>query len=280
MMKRRFVGGVTAIGFTAAVFGGVLAPAPGRSQDAVTSRFDPRDFRAPVGSNGWQPLTPGLQLVTRGFVNVGDRRLPHIRVYTVTDVTKKIDGVRAVVVLDQDIDGGQISEQALDFVAVDRKGNVWNVGSYTESYEGGQFVNALDGWLGGVRGASPGILVPAHPTVGTPPYYEGKVPGREAPIAQVFKTDQSTCVPFRCFKRVVVIQDGDEHKYFAPGVGGIRTEPLGSGGPQESENLINVRQLRPGALAAITAETLKLDKHARSTVADVFSRSAPAEQKR
>ena len=50
---------------------------------------------------------------------VGDRLLPHIRVTTVTDVTKEIDGVPAVLVLDQDFDGGQLSEQSIDFLAED-----------------------------------------------------------------------------------------------------------------------------------------------------------------
>ena len=90
-------------------------------------------------ANLWQPLTPGLQSVARGFVNAGSRRLPHTRVYTVTDVVKVINGVRSVAVLDQDIDGGQIVEQAIDYLSIDAKGTVWYRGSYTEGYEGGRF---------------------------------------------------------------------------------------------------------------------------------------------
>ena len=90
-------------------------------------------------------------------MNVGDRRLPRIAVVTtVTDVTKEIDGVRAVIVLDQDFDGGQMAEQALDYMAEDREANVWWLGAYTESYEGGQFVNAADAWLAGVTTQGPG----------------------------------------------------------------------------------------------------------------------------
>jgi len=66
-------------------------------------------------------------------VNVGHRPLVHRRVSTVTDVTKRIDGVWAVVVLDQDLNGGQLAEQALDYLAEDRQGNVWSLGSYTET---------------------------------------------------------------------------------------------------------------------------------------------------
>jgi hypothetical protein len=232
------------------------------------------DRAAPT--NLWQPLTPGLQSVARGYVNIGSRRLPHIRVYTVTDVVKVIDGVRSVAVLDQDLDGGQITEQAIDFLSMDARGTVWYRGSYTEGYEGGRFLNALDGWLAGRQGAKAGILMPARPRVGTPSYYQQQVPGEEATTAQVVKTHQSKCVPFRCFKNVVVIlEGGEEYKYYAPGVGGIRTEPRSSGGSQETEDLINVRQLRARGLAEISAEVLKLDKHARTTMPDAFG-AAPA----
>jgi hypothetical protein len=227
-------------------------------------------------ANLWQPLTPGLQSVARGYVNVGNRRLPHIRVYTVTDVVKVIGGVRSVAVLDQDLDGGQISEQAIDYLSIDARGTVWYRGSYTESYQSGRFLNALDGWLAGRQGAKAGIFMPARPRVGTPSYYQQQVPGLEATTAQVVKTRQSKCVPFRCFKNVVVIlEGGDEYKYYAPGVGGIRTEPRSSGGPQETEDLINLRQLGGRGLAEISAEVLKLDKHARTTMPDAFG-SAPA----
>ncbi len=117
--------------------------------------------------NQWQPLTPGLQSVARGFVNAGSRRLPHTRVYTVTDVVKVIHGVRSVAVLDQDIDGGQIVEQAIDYLSIDAKGTVWYRGSYTEGYEGGRFTSALDGWLDGRQGAKAGIFMPANPRVGS-----------------------------------------------------------------------------------------------------------------
>jgi hypothetical protein len=229
---------------------------------------------APV--NAWQPLTPGLQSVARGFVNAGSRRLPHNRVYTVTDVVKVINGVRSVAVLDQDIDGGQIVEQAIDYLSIDKHGTVWYRGSYTEGYEGGRFNGALDGWLDGRQGAKAGIFMPASPRVGSPSYYQQQVPGQEATTAQVVKTHQTTCVPFRCFKNVVVIlEGGEEYKYIAPGVGGIRTQPRSSGGADETEELVNVRQLGARGLAEISAEVLKLDRHSRATMPATFAH-APA----
>jgi hypothetical protein len=242
---------------------------------------DAAGFKAPTRSNKWMPLEPGTQVVKLGHLNRGSRQLTHRIVYTITDVTKTVDGVRTITALDQDIDAGQIAEQALDFLAQDRKGNVWYLGSYTEAYEGGQFVNAADAWLTGIDGAEAGILMPAKPRTGTPPFVEAKVPGDEPDVAQVVKTGQRHCVPFKCYRNVVVLQEGGtggEYKYFAPGVGGIRTEPRYKGGEQEVEELINVTRLSPRALAELSAEALKLDRHARTEVPDTFGSSRPAKR--
>ena len=172
----------------------------------------------------------------------------------------------------QDIDGGQIVEEAIDYLSIDANGTVWYRGSYTEGFEGGRSVSALDGWLDGRQGAKAGIFMPARPRAGSPSYYQQQVPGEEATTAQVVKTHQTKCVPFRCFGNVVVIlEDGEEYKYFAPGVGGIRTEPRSSSGPDETEDLVNVRQLGGRGLAEVSAEVLKLDRHARTTMPAAFA---------
>lgn len=247
----------------------------------IPKTFDPKNFgSSPTDVNPWLPLTPGLQTVSEGSVNVGTRRLTHIRVATVTDVTKMIDGVRAVLVLDQDFDGGQLAEQAIDYLAEDEGGNVWYVGSYTEAYEGGQFLNAQDAWLAGINGAVPGMYMPGDPKTGTPPYPQTVVPGVEETIAQVVEVGQKTCVPFKCFSNVVVIQEqSSENKHWAPGVGGILTEPL-AGDAQETEELVNVRELSRRALSELNAEVLKLDRNASVYVPSVFGGSKPARRSR
>jgi hypothetical protein len=247
-------------------------------KNATQGSFDASNFGGDptTSTSQFMPLKPGTQWVRQGFVNVGHRRLPHQVVTTVTDVSKQIDGVRTVAVVDQDTNGGQIAEQSIDWVAADKDGNVWYLGSYTESYNGGQFVNASDAWLAGVKGSKPGILMLADPHMGTAPYTEDTVPGIESPSAQVVKTGQSQCVPFKCYKDVLVIQEGGaEYKYYAPGVGQIKTEPRASGGKHEIEDLVNLTQLTPGGLAQISTEAVKLDKHAKVEAPDVFG-NAPA----
>ncbi len=247
----------------------------------IPKTFDAKNFTVDLTDvNPWLPLTPGLQTVSKGAVNVGTRRLQHVRVNTVTAVTKVIDGVRAVLVLDQDFDGGQLSEQAIDYLAEDEGGNVWYVGSYTEAYEGGVFLNAQDAWLAGVNGAVPGMYMPGDPKQGTPPFAQTSIPGGEQTTAQVVDVGRKTCVPFKCYSDVVVIEEqGSENKHWAPGVGGILTEPL-SGDAQETEELLNVKELSGKALAELSAEVLRLDRNAATYVPSVFGGSKPAKRGR
>ncbi len=247
--------------------------------NADSENFDPALFAtaAPV-ANPWLPLTPGYQSTREGAVNKGSRRLPHRRVYTVTDATKDIGGVQATLILDQDFDGGELAEQAIDYVAQDGSGNVWYLGSYTEAYEGGQFVNANDGWLAGIDGARAGVLMMADPQPGMPTYQQATVPDEGTVKAKVLKRGEEVCVPFKCYSDVLVIQeDGSENTYFAPGVGGIRLEPV-SGDPQETEELINLTQLTPQGLAELADEALRLDEHARTEASGVFGDSAVAKR--
>jgi hypothetical protein len=255
---------------------------PRQLVNADPARFSPKDFGSPIGdANTWFPLVPGYQSVRDGTLFRGHRELHHRRRFTVTDVQKQINGVRTVLTLDQDIDAGQIAEQALDYFAQDKNGNVWYLGSYTESYEGGQFVNANDAWLAGVNGATAGVAMMANPKPGQPSYLQASIPGRETLRAEVAKLGQSKCVPFRCFsKTLAILEDGTEFKYYAAGVGGIATEPNYSGGEQEKEALVNVIQLTPNGLAEFSAQALKLDQHARTTASGVFGRSAPAKRSR
>jgi hypothetical protein len=253
-----------------------------RRVNADPGEFNRKDFGDPTGdANPWLPLVPGYQSVRDGTLFRGRRELHHRRRFTVTDVVKRVDGVLTVAVLDQDIDAGQIAEQALEYYAQDKHGNVWYLGSYTESYEGGQFVNATDAWLAGVNGAIPGVAMMADPKKGMPDYIQASIPGRETIHAEVAKVGERKCVPFKCFSNTLaILEDGTEFKYYAQGVGGIATEPNYSGGEQEKEALLNVIQLTPKGLTEASAEVLKLDRHARTTASEVFGNSAPARRSR
>ena len=249
---------------------------PAKKVNANYKKFDPKDFGDPIGGqNSWYPLVPGTQTLRDGSINRGSRKLHHQLRVTVTDVTKMVNGVKTVAVLDQDIDAGQVGEASLDYLAQDKFGNVWYLGSYTEIYQGGQFVNAVDAWLAPRRGARPGVWMMADPKEGMK-YVEAHN-SRETIRAEVSKVGEKKCVDYDCFKSLVILEDGSEFKYFGPGVGHIATEPNYSGGEQEKEELVNVVKLTRKGLAEFSAEALRLDKHARKE-SKVFANSDAAKR--
>lgn len=264
---------------------GGSSPAAPKATYAVQARFAPGDFGLPGrGSNRFLPLKPGLQWVRVGGTEVGHRRVPHRVVATVTGVTRLIDGVRAVAVLDQDIDAGQLAQYSIDYLAEDRSGAVWSMGSYTEDYEGGKFVSVNDAWLAGVGGGQPGKLMLADPRLGSPFYSIARPPGADPDVAQVVKAGEHVCVTLRCFDGVLVIREGkasapdNEFKYYAPGVGQILNTPRSASRHHDVEQLVNVTRLSPGGLAEINALTLRLDRHARMTKPQVFGVTPPPQR--
>jgi hypothetical protein len=258
-------------------------PSPRPSSPAVQrvnanyKKFDPKNFGEPTGDlNKWYPLVPGTQTLRDGSITRGSRKLTHRLRVTVTDVTKEVNGVRTVLVLDQDIDAGQVGEASLDYLAQDKFGNIWYLGSYTELYEGGEFVNAVDAWLAGENDAKPGVWMLTDPKEGMK-FVQAQT-SEETIRAEVAKVDERKCVPFDCFKSLAILEDGSEFKYYGPGVGHIATEPNYSGGEQEKEELVNVVKLKPQGLAEMSAEALKLDKRASKEAKSVFGSSEPAQR--
>ncbi len=245
--------------------------------------FSPANFSPQAAAlNQWLPLRPGTQWVRQGATDVGHRRVPHRVVSTVTRVHKEIAGVTTIAVLDQGIDSGQLAHESIDFFAQDRRRNVWDVGSYAEAYEGGRYVSVRDAWLAGVKGARAGILVRGDAQHRPPPWFISQPQGADPDVAQVVQTGVRHCVRLRCFSGVLVVREGkasapdNEFKYYAPGVGQIDNVPKSASQHHDVEQLINVTHLSARGLAEMDAEVLKLDRHARTTSARIFARSALA----
>ena len=254
---------------------------------AVTEKdYDSGNFsKSSKVDNKWFPLAPGTQLTFEGRANRGAGLTQHRVIFTVTDLTKVIDGVKTTVIWEQDINEGQVLESELAFHAQDNDGNVWHFGEYPEIYEQGELVGAEDTWIIGVRRATPGVLMRAEPRAGSSSYLQGSAPDIEfRDRAREHKTGQRTCVPVDCFNNVLVTDewnpldppDGHQVKFYAPGVGTIRVEP-GQGSPeQESLVLVENKKLSPKELAEVRAEALKLDKRAYEVSEDVYGKTPPA----
>jgi hypothetical protein len=249
--------------------------------------FDRNKFSDPVTvSNQWLPLPPGMESVLDGAVTDKDGSTPHRIVVTVSDVTKVIDGVRTLVVLERDFSDGQLEEEELAFVAQDSDGTVWNVGEYPEEYVDGKFAGAPSTWIPGNEEAREGISMQAVPEEGTPSYLQGYAPKIQfEDRGQVFKANQETCVRTGCYQNVLVVdeynpaeqpQDGHQFKYHAPGVGVVRV--TGEGGEeQENLELVEHRQLSPEETAKIRDRVLELDKRAYKVAKSSYGNTPPAE---
>ena len=205
-------------------------------------------------------------------------------VTTVTDLTKEINGVNTVVVWERDYNEGQLVEAELAFFAQDKAGNVWLLGEYPEEYENARFVDAPT-WISGQKGAHAGIAMLANPKLGSPDYAQGFAP---PPVefkdrARVYRKGQKTCVPVKCYKDVLVIEEFEKGepgmfhlKYYAPKVGLIK---VGWRGANEEEKetlaLVKRQQLSSKELANARKEALELDNRAYKR-SEVYRNTPPA----
>lgn len=263
---------------SASVAGCAGKPATDTSvEKAVTTEFDPANFGDPArGANPYLPIRPGTQSIRVGTTEVGGRAVPHQVTTTITDVYRVIDGVKTVLMFDHEVDAGQVTQESIDYVAEDKDGNVWLLGGYTEEYEGGRFVSALDSWMQGVNGAKAGILVQADPKVSTPVYAVAQPDKEEGDVAEVIKVGTEHCVPFDCYSDVLVVREGkasapdNEFKYYARDVGQIDNVPRGASVHKDVEQLENLTRLNAQGLGEFSAEALKLDRHAATQAPNVF----------
>jgi hypothetical protein len=236
--------------------------------------------------NRWLPLTPGTQFVYEGSAIVDEEGRQTRRVVTtVTDLSKVIDGVRTLVILETDYTAGQLSEPELAFFAQDNAGNVWLVGEYPEEYENGKFDKA-PAWISGQKGARAGITMKAKPQLATPDYAQGFAP---PPVdftdrGRVYKTHQKTCTPVECYENVLVTEEFNpdepgafQLKYYASGVGNVR---VGWRGEKEEEKetleLVELNHLDPEALAKVRKKAMEMDGRAYER-SEVYRETPPAQ---
>jgi CzcA family heavy metal efflux pump len=260
---------------------------PARPAAPATDRDLPRaKFSDPTTiDNRWHPVAPGMQYIFEGRANRGKGARPHHVLFTVTDLTKKVDGVQTRVVWDRDINAGKLLEGELTFFAQDDAGNVWNFGEYPEEYdERGRFDGAPDTWISGLAHANAGILMRADPRPGTSSYLQGNAPDIAfGDTAKVKRLRERVCVPVGCYDNVLVIDEtnplergnGHQLKYYAPGIGNVQVEPR-SGKEHEVLVLVKVRKLGPSALAAVRKGALVLDRRGFRTRKEVYGRTEPA----
>ncbi len=239
---------------------------------------------SPSITNPFQPMAPGMQYVMEGFVVTDDgRRAPHQIFSTITDLTKVVDGVRTIVVFEQDVQDGLLVESELFFAAQDLDGTVWHVGEYPEVYTNGQLSGAPDSWLSGVQGATAGIDMPAVPRTGDV-IVQGYSPMIEFwDCARFLRVRSRRCIPGGCYHDVAVTKEiapfdpagGAQLKFIARGVGTIAARPLGEPDP-ETVHLTSAGFLCPSAMDAIRQDALDQDLRGYTVASGIYAGSPPA----
>jgi hypothetical protein len=256
----------------------------GSAKDFQRAKFDKSSTQI---SNKYFPLEPGTQLTYKGSaIPEGEKTREKRRVVsTVTDLSKWIDGVRTLVVWERDYTAGKLGESEIAFFAQDKAGNVWLLGEYPEEYENAKFVDAPT-WISGQKGAHAGIAMLANPKLGSPDYAQGFAPPPVEFVdrARVYKKGQKTCVPVKCYKNVLVIEEFEKGvpgvfhlKYYAPKVGLIKVDWRGAKEEEkETLALVKRKQLSSKELTNARKEALKLDKNAYKRSGEVYSKTPPA----
>lgn len=183
----------------------------------------PSEFSSKV-TNPYFPLPVGM--VTKCVENDG-RKITEI-VTTVLPDTKEIMGVKCVVVHDVASVGGKIEEDTYDWYAQQKDGSVWYFGEDTKEYLSGGRVETKGSWEGGVKGAQPGIIMPGTPQVGMR-YRQEYLKGEAEDMGEITALNVPVTVKAGTFEKCVQTRDwseleaGSEKKYFAPGVGFVKS---------------------------------------------------------
>ncbi|GAA1764534.1 hypothetical protein [Agromyces humatus] len=247
--------------------------------------FDPADFddSSAVIDNPWLAMLPGTQWTYDGFLETPEETTPHSIEFTVTDLTKEIQGVETAVAWIVDIADGEIVEKEIAFYAQNQEGDVWYFGEHPVEYENEEVV-AAPTWIAGSGDARPGVKMWADPKMGMPSYFQGYAESVEwTDYGTIDEVGGSTCTYSGCYEETLVIAEsslGEEGifqlKHYARGIGEVRVGWRGDPDEKEELQLRNTTQLSPEALAAIRAEALALEAHAYEVSAGVYSQTAPS----
>ena len=281
MLRTSFVGAAV---FVCVAIANIDVQAEGVGTRPAATAIVLDNFKHPtVIDNKWSPMRPGTRWVYEGTSKEDDGKIvPHRITVTVTGLTKIVGGVRTVVSYDLDYSDGQLVEAELAFYAQDNEGNVWQFGEYPEEYEDGKFIKAPT-WIHGLKGSRAGLIMPASPQLGSKDFSEGWGPAvgwKDRGL--VYQNAQKVSVPAGVFEDVLVIkesaageQDAEQLKYYAPGIGSVRTGFLGSDADvTETLELVRVEQIDRKTLREIDQKALQLEAAAYKRSKDVYSKTA------
>jgi hypothetical protein len=216
-----------------------INPPPWALHGPYSPKIDPANFVAVV-DNPYFPLERGIAFHYKGI----KEGMPQTDDVVVTNLSKRVLGVKTTAVRDTVSEHGKVVERTFDWYAQDKEGNVWYMGEDSLELKHGRLVRAGDSWQGGVEGAKPGIVMRAHPRPGEVYRQEYFKPAGALDQARVFGLHTSVKVPYGTFTRSLVtlewspVEPQFERKYYVKGIGEVK-EQVTQGG-HESFELVRV----------------------------------------
>jgi hypothetical protein len=192
--------------------------------------IEPSNFVTAI-DNRYFPLEPGTNFHYRGYSSA----TPQTDDMVVTHQTKRILGIRCVVVRDTVSEHGKPVERTFDWYAQDKRGNVWYMGEESLELKNGRLVRADDSWQSGVNGGKPGIIMRGDPRAGEVYRQEYYPPGGALDQARVLAANPTVTVPSGTYERSLAtvewspVEPQLEKKYYAPGIGEIEEQVIQGG---------------------------------------------------
>ena len=227
------------------------------SADPVLPSFDPAAFEPGAAiTNPWFPLAPGYSRDYSGTATDKDGNpVVERNVLLYIGAGPVLAGVQTVMVLDNAWAGALHIEEAKDFYAQDRDGNVWYLGEDVTNfnYDATGVLIGTDShgsWRVGVNNAQPGYAMPAAPVPGFA-YEQEHSPLDEAmDVGEIMALDGSVTGPTGNYSDVLMVYETSsidpdlrEVKYYARGVGMIRVEEgvdAARANPEASADLVRL----------------------------------------
>jgi hypothetical protein len=234
MTRRRFVLGLSGLAIAGRA-SRVVAQSTPVAGTPYAPEIDPATFTTTI-DNPFLPLVPGMRWVYEGEAD----GVKQVNTVVVTSDTKQLMGVTCVAVHDTVEEGGDLTEDTIDWYAQDMDGNVWYFGEDTKELKKGKVTSTEGSWQAGKDGAQPGIALGAKPKP-KDSYRQEYLAGEAEDMAKVIRLDARVSVPFGTYTDVLVTEEWTplepgvrERKYYAQGVGMISSK-ITKGGDEHFE---------------------------------------------
>jgi hypothetical protein len=180
---------------------------------------------ASSGKGEYFVLEPGFEEILEGEEDGAKTRI----VITVLSKTKKIGGIEARIVKEDETADGKLKESTSDYYAICKDGNtLLYLGEDVNEYSDGKVVGHGGSWLHGSKGAKFGVMLPGKAVKGQR-YYQEQAPGVGMDRAEITSIDEVFEAPAGKFEHCLKTLESNplepgssEGKIYAPGVGVVQ----------------------------------------------------------